>query len=109
MWIVAVPAAVVERPGVFAALGRSSELTKGHRWQILGLLLVYLLIVFGFSLLLGFAVLIVSFIPLLPVLVSAVGNAVLAAFGAVVFTVLYSELRRIKDGVGVDVIAQVFD
>ncbi|MBI1180107.1 MAG: hypothetical protein GC201_06075 [Alphaproteobacteria bacterium] len=109
MWAVAVPAAVVERPGVFAALGRSADLTRGHRWQILGLALVYAVIVIAFTIAVGLATLIVSFVPLLPVLVTAVANALVAAFGAVTFTVLYSELRRIKDGVGVDAIAQVFD
>jgi uncharacterized membrane protein len=36
--------AVLERPGVFGALSRSSELTRGHRWQIFAIvLLVWLL------------------------------------------------------------------
>jgi hypothetical protein len=35
-WIVAVPALVVERTGVFGALGRSADLTRGRRWPIFG-------------------------------------------------------------------------
>lgn len=44
MWSVAAPAVVVERDGVFAALSRSQQLTKGHRWKIFGLFLVLLVI-----------------------------------------------------------------
>jgi hypothetical protein len=35
MWFVAAPACVVERLGPFRSMGRSAELTKGHRWKIL--------------------------------------------------------------------------
>ena len=38
MFFVAVPVAVVERPGVFEALARSGRLTRGHRVPILGVL-----------------------------------------------------------------------
>ena len=41
-WIVAAPAQVVERTGVFGAFSRSAELTRGHRWPIFGLLVIYL-------------------------------------------------------------------
>jgi rubredoxin len=38
VWV-AIPAAVVERPGIFASLSRSGELTKGFRWQIFGIVI----------------------------------------------------------------------
>jgi hypothetical protein len=37
MLFVTVPASVIERPGVFGAIKRSSELTRGHRVAIFGL------------------------------------------------------------------------
>ena len=40
-WIAAVPANVAERPGVLGAMGRSRDLTSGHRWRIFGLLLIF--------------------------------------------------------------------
>ena len=43
MWFVAIPVCVVEQLGPFRSLGRSRQLTKGHRWKILGLLLVILI------------------------------------------------------------------
>ncbi|MGE5722220.1 MAG: hypothetical protein ACM3YM_07135, partial [Sphingomonadales bacterium] len=42
MWSVAAPALVAERRGVFGALARSRELTKGARWKIFGLTLIIL-------------------------------------------------------------------
>jgi hypothetical protein len=39
-WSVAIPARVLEEPSATASLGRSAQLTKGHRWAIFGLLLV---------------------------------------------------------------------
>ena len=47
IWWVAIPVAVVERPGTVASLRRSSELTKGVRWRIFGLFVAYLLVLFG--------------------------------------------------------------
>ena len=40
IWWVAIPAAVIERPGVLRSFGRSLELTKGHRWKILAAFLL---------------------------------------------------------------------
>ena len=40
MLYVAIPVAVIERPGVMESLGRSVELTKGYRWQLFFVFLV---------------------------------------------------------------------
>jgi hypothetical protein len=40
-FLVAAPAAIAEQRGGFDALGRSWELTTGHRWKLLGMLLLY--------------------------------------------------------------------
>jgi hypothetical protein len=37
-WFVAIPAVVIERPGVAGALTRSSDLTEGRRWRICALI-----------------------------------------------------------------------
>lgn len=52
LWVVAIPAMVVEDEGVFGSLGRSTELTKGNRWRIVGLAILVLileLVVFGIA------------------------------------------------------------
>jgi hypothetical protein len=40
IWSVAAPVVVLERPGVFAALGRSRELVRGNGWQVFGVIFV---------------------------------------------------------------------
>jgi len=106
-WYIAVPVCVVERLGGTSALGRSAELTKGHRWKIFGLMLIV-----GFgggiagAVLGGIAALgglVVSLI------VQFVVQVVAAAFGAVLATVIYHDLRVAKEGVDTDRIASVFD
>ena len=43
IWSVAAPVVVLERPGVFAALGRSRELVRGNGWQVFGVIFVLVL------------------------------------------------------------------
>lgn len=45
MWLLVTQALVVERLGLRQAFGRSRALTKGHRWALLGLLVLYTVIV----------------------------------------------------------------
>ena len=40
IWAVAAPVTVIEHPGVFAALGRSRDLVRGHGWQVFGTILL---------------------------------------------------------------------
>jgi hypothetical protein len=45
-WSVAAPVVVIERPGVFAAFGRSRELVRGYGWPVFGtVVLVFLLVI----------------------------------------------------------------
>ena len=44
VWSVAVPSLVVERTGVIGAFSRSADLTRGRRWAIFGLMLIYLVL-----------------------------------------------------------------
>src|SRR4051794_36811782 len=44
IWSVVAPVTVVERPGVFAAFGRSRDLVKGYGWQVFGVIIVVILI-----------------------------------------------------------------
>jgi hypothetical protein len=45
IWSVAAPVVVLERPGVFAALGRSRELVRGNGWQVFGVIFVLFFLV----------------------------------------------------------------
>ena len=44
IWSVVAPVVVIERPGVFAAFGRSRELVRGYGWQVFGVIVVVILI-----------------------------------------------------------------
>ena len=104
---VAVPASVVEQSGPFASLARSSELTKGNRWQIFGIGLVLVVASIASS---GVAV--VCRLVLGAVLGGLLGLAaqiLVSAYFSVVGAVLYHDLRVAKEGVDTGRIAAVFD
>jgi hypothetical protein len=114
-WIVAVPAQVVERTGVFGAMGRSADLTRGHRWAIFGLIVIFLI---GSGLVQGMALAVTA-----PFLATSSGAAqvvsqmaiqplVTAATGlvaAVGVASIYYELRSAREGIGPEALAAVFD
>lgn len=117
-WCVSTPAYVIENRGIFAAFSRSAALTKGSRWRLFGLFLILMITFFvveiaavglfgGFD---GFARSMangsaVSVIQLISVMISMI----LAMVMHPGIAVLYSELRRLKDGVGAGDLAAVFD
>ena len=118
MWYVAIPATVIERPGVFAALSRSSQLTKGHRWSVFGIFFIVMVIIYGVSFLvtIAFGVSIVAMDPMATegpgitfVIVNILLQALTSAFMAVTSAVIYHDLRIEKDGIDVEQIARVFD
>ena len=109
---VAVPAAVVERPGIVGALKRSTELTKGGRWGIFGVLFV--------TTLLGGVVIYITRMAVMGdypeesdvklFMWLKVGISILlGALGAVMQAVAYHDLRVAKEGVGIEELAKVFD
>jgi hypothetical protein len=116
MWSVAAPAYVVERPGIIAAFGRSAELTKNHRWAILGLFVIYFIVAFVIGIVMAIPMgLAAAADPMAAATnpVSLVLLLLLSALTTMIGTVgaasLYYELRTIKDGVGADALASVFE
>jgi hypothetical protein len=111
LWLV-VPVTVVERPGIVGSLRRSSELTKGYRWQVFGIILI-LGVANGAILGLIEGVIAPSdatLANLLPYfLISLAATAGLTAFEAVITTVTYYKLRAIKEGLGIFETARIFD
>ncbi len=94
---VSIPIVVMEQPGVAESLRRSARLTYGRRWNILGLLGIFVII----SLIADF--LLSSYFGKPPeepgsgyVTAFSVYRAGLAVFGSVVAAVTYDELRRIS-------------
>ncbi len=103
---VALPACVVERDGPLASLSRSFELTRGHWWPILGVSVSLIVI----SVIVGLAIR--SAIPSqgLPVTIATwAWNVLLTSYSSVYAANLYHDLRAVKDGIGIEQIASVFD
>jgi hypothetical protein len=91
IWFVAAPVVVLERPGVFAALGRSRELVRGNGWQVFGVILVLYVLVGVISFIIdGIAESAGSGIGIVVRVVIGVLTAPLLALAA---SVLYFELR----------------
>ncbi|CAM5509058.1 hypothetical protein MAUB1S_08500 [Mycolicibacterium aubagnense] len=109
-WSAAIPAMVHEQRGVFESLTRSSQLTEGSRWRILGLLLVLGVTLWILQLVLG--LLSMALIPLLGTVltfaVAALISAVLSVLISIALAVSYVELRYIKEGADVSELAQIF-
>jgi hypothetical protein len=125
MWFVATPACVVERRGAVRSLGRSRELTKGHRWKIFGLILValipasivagvitFVLATLGMGVVLRIGIffdLSRSMNTVVAQVVSLIWTALWTAFYAILVAVAYHDLRVAKEGVDTEQIAAVFE
>lgn len=115
LWSVAAPAVVVEKRGIMESLQRSRDLTRGYRWPVFGLLVIYIVLTWivsgavgGLNLALGGSFeaspnlgLNLIATPIVNVLSGVVASAGVAA--------LYYELRTAKEGAGPEDMASVFD
>jgi hypothetical protein len=97
IWAVAIPVTVLERPGILEAFGRSRELVKGNGWNVFGVLVVLFLIQFVVTL-----ILVAIFIGIGDFVGYAIGSLIatvlIAPLTGIAATVLYLELRRIREG-----------
>ncbi len=105
-WLYA-PAIVVERLGVGGAFTRSADLTRGKRWPIFGLMLIYGVILYAVSFAAVFLGAVGGFVSL--TIITFAINTVVGASISVGSAVTYFLLRSEKEGVDIDQIAQVFD
>lgn len=120
-WCVAGPALVVDRTGVLGAFGRSAELTRGNRWRIFALLfLVWVLLVVVGAVLgaVSAAALFASpgaledpaAVALNPlnIAINVLQQAITAVLFTALFSVLYVELRKAREGMAPQWLADVF-
>jgi uncharacterized membrane protein len=108
-WALLAPVVVAE--GAADPRARSAELTAGHRWGIFGLMLIFLLgslilgVIFGatfgviFGRRLGF---------LSTLLGQTVPSALALSVTAVIYSVMYYQLRSEKEGVDIEQLTSVF-
>lgn len=108
---VAIPAVVVERPGVFGAIKRSFALTKGKRFAVFVVFLVVIMVTMGVTLVGSFLLpqLTASFSPMLGTLLGLVVNIVFGTLVWVAPGVVYHDLRVAKDGVSTAQLVAVFE
>jgi hypothetical protein len=113
---VAIPAAVIERPGVIGAIRRSFELTRGRRWPLFAAGLAVLGVVWVLAAAVQVGATVVSAAVLPPqraavgmMVGSQLGNALFSALPLVGISVAYHELRAEKEGVDPAALAKVFE
>lgn len=112
-WAVVLPALVEDDTGVTEAFSRSSFLTKGARWQILGLMFVGLII--------NWLIALVAFVPglmmglnnvtspsIAGVSLSMVSSTLSTALWSTILTSLYFTLRENREGPQTERLAEVF-
>jgi len=118
IWYVSAPVVVAERRGVFGALGRSADLTRGYRWWVFVVLLIvvgFALVILTFSgLLSGLAVYIavsgrdMSWLPIIMGVASAIIGTVQTALLGTIPTATYIELRDLQEGPEAQGLDEVF-
>lgn len=111
MWAVAVPARVVERTGIFESFSRSAELTSGYRWPIFATLLLFFVGSFVLQMLTAPFLAATSTVAAAWILtgVRALISAIIAVLSSTLTACIYYELRSIKEGIGPEQIAAVFE
>lgn len=116
MWSASTGAVVVEGRGVFESLQRSRDLTRGYRWPIFGLAVIYFVLSMVIGMLVGGIGMATggSFLDGSPSLAvsmatNAISNILSGVIGAAGAAALYYELRSVKEGVGPEQLASVFD
>jgi hypothetical protein len=98
IWAVIAPVIVLERVGVFESFGRSSELTKGNRWRVFGVLVLLFIItaVIGGIVSGIFRAIADSFVTI------AIGDLLVHMFlgplSALAAAILYFGLKQVRDG-----------
>jgi len=101
MLMVSTIACILEDRSPVEALKRSRELTRGNRWQLLGLVLILFIPAMGVVLLFAIPTAIVSIVPGIGALVGRVvasaALGLLGVFVAIVLTHTFLELRRLHE------------
>jgi len=95
LWAVVIPVVVIERPGVIASFGRSSELVKGNAWRVFGVIVVLFLVLFLLNALLG-AILSASDSFVGALITNIVSGVLIAPITGIAAAVVYLALRKLK-------------
>jgi hypothetical protein len=102
-----VPACVVEGLGPIESMSRSAALTKGYRWQMLGIGAIVFIARTVVSQMVQLGLAPVS--PVLAAVAGVIASSVLALYGFCAVIMTYHDLRVAKEGVDTEQIAAVFE
>lgn len=114
IWFVAGPVIVAERAGVWQALQRSRDLTRNHRWWLLLLAVVYVVLSWVIAAVVGLIGMAVSGfdasgeLTIVTLVFGPVAQAITTLLWGAVVAATYVELRAVKEGGG-STIAAIFD
>jgi hypothetical protein len=98
LWLLIVPAIMLENCGVFESFGRSRQLVSGHGWSVFGVIVITVLILIGVNIVLGIVQ--AAFDSRwLDLLLDIASQTTTAPFLALAWTITYFELRAIKEPV----------
>lgn len=113
IWLLAGPVVVAEGAGVGRALQRSRDLTRNHRWWLLLLTVVYFVISWIISLIIGIAAMTATGfqaggLNVVTLILGPVSQALSTLLWASIIAATYVELRTVKEGGG-QTVASIFD
>jgi hypothetical protein len=96
IWLMVIPAIVLEDRGIGESFGRSRELVSGNGWNVFGAIVITFLILIAVSLVLSLILLpLDSWLAAL--IQQVVGNTLVAPFAVVVWTLVYYRLLAAKE------------
>jgi MFS family permease len=118
-WAVVAPVLIAERQPVMQTFGRSAQLTRGNRWRIFGLFVVYIIAFWIISAIIGVAAIAAGWTTaaigtdsgprIATIIINVISNVASGLIGAAGGAVLYAELRRVKEGATPESLAAIFD
>lgn len=95
-WVLVIPVIVLEQTSAGQAFSRSRELVRGHGWNVFGVIVLTILLLIGFSIVLG--IILLPFADWLQSFLSNVISGTLTApFIAVTWTLLYHRLHGAQE------------
>jgi hypothetical protein len=96
LWLLIVPAIMLENRGVFDSFGRSRQLVSGHGWSVFGVIVLTVAILIAVNI--GLSLVEAAFDSRwLSLLLDIASQTATAPFLALAWTITYFELRAIKE------------
>lgn len=109
LWVVTIPVCMVEKLGPLQSMQRSQVLTKGYRLPIFGMLLLTFIATFLLTAVISLTIGVTAAFSAVTALILAFVLVIPQAFCNVMVSIIYYDLRAVKEGVTLDSLTKVFD